>query len=272
MKSRTAGPALLALGLLLSCAGTAPDAPAADAPASAARGDAGPLPVPTDLDYQLGGANDDLPDAVGIVARDRNEAPLEGRFNVCYVNGFQTQPDEKAFWREHWRLVLKRDGRPVTDEVWGEWLLDLRTRDKRRALARIVGRWTDGCAEAGFDAVEYDNLDSFTRSRGLLTRRQALRYAGLLVRRAHRADLPAGQKNLAGYDGTAIGYDFAVAEECGRYDECDRYAASYGDQVLAIEYRDADFAQTCAQYGDAWAVVRRDRARSPPVDTVLCAD
>lgn len=272
MKARTAGPALLALGLLLSCAGTAPDAPAASRDgATAVQRGSGPLPVPTDLDYQLGGGNDELPEAVGIVARDRNDSPLAGHYNVCYVNGFQTQPDEKAFWRKHWRLVLKR-GRPVKDEVWGEWLLDLRTRDKRHDLARIVGRWTAGCADDGFQAVEFDNLDSFTRSHGLLTRRQALRYARLLVKGADEAELPAGQKNLAGYDGTAIGYTFAVAEECGRYDECDRYASSYGDQVLAIEYRDADFEITCEQYGDVWAVVRRDRALSPDFDPRWCPD
>ena len=51
--------------------------------------------------------------------------------------------------------------------------------------ARIVGRWVDGCAADGFDAVEFDNLDSFTRSHGLIERRQALAYARLLVRAAH---------------------------------------------------------------------------------------
>ena len=55
------------------------------------------------------------------------------RYNVCYVNGFQTQPSEKAFWRKHRGLVLRdADGRPVVDEAWGECLLDLRTPDKRQ--------------------------------------------------------------------------------------------------------------------------------------------
>lgn len=232
-----------------------PTAPAIAAP--------DPLPVDTDMDYQLGGAWDGVPDKVGIVVRDRRDKPLAGRHNVCYVNGFQSQPDERRFWRKHWRLVLKRNGRPVTDEAWGEWLLDLRIPSKRRALARIVGRWTEQCADDGFDSVEYDNLDSFTRSRQLLERRHAIAYARLLVRRAHRAGLPAGQKNLAGFDGTTIGFDFAVAEECGQWRECGRYAAAYGDQVLAVEYRNRAFRRTCRQYGDAWPVVRRDRNLTP---------
>ena len=26
---------------------------------------------------------------------------MPGRYNVCYVNGFQTQPNERKFWRQH---------------------------------------------------------------------------------------------------------------------------------------------------------------------------
>ena len=226
---------------------------------------ADPLPLPgdTDVDYQLGGAWDDVPDHVGIVERDRTDPPLGGRYNICYVNGFQTQPNEKRFWRHHWSLVLQDGGRPVVDSAWGEWLLDLRTPAKRRALARVMGHWVKGCADDGYDAVEFDNLDSFTRSHHLLERRQAIGYARLLVRRAHRNGLAAGQKNLAGFDGTTIGFDFAVAEECGRWDECDRYAAAYGDQVIAVEYRKKDFHATCRAYGDQWPVERRNLALTP---------
>ena len=127
------------------------------------------VPTGTDVDYQLGGAADP-PANVGIVVRDRTEPPAAGRYNVCYVNGFQTQPNEKGFWAKHRGLVLRdADGRPVVDEAWGELLLDVRTAAKRQALARIVGRWVRGCAHDGYDAVEFDNLDSFTRSDGLLT-------------------------------------------------------------------------------------------------------
>jgi len=220
------------------------------------------LPVGTDVDYQLGGPRP-VPDHVGIVARDRMAAPLAGRYNVCYVNGFQTQTDERKFWRQHEALILHRDGRPVTDDAWGEWILDIRTAEKRQRLVRIVGRWTQRCAEAGYDAVEFDNLDSFTRSRGMLTRAQAVAFAEKLVGVAHRAGLAAGQKNLAGFDGRSIGYDFAVAEECGHYRECGAYVRDYGRQVLAIEYRAADFTRTCERHGAELAVVLRDLQLRP---------
>jgi hypothetical protein len=221
-----------------------------------------PLPTGTDVDYQLGGASDPAAN-VGIVVRDRTEAP-SGRFDVCYVNAFQTQPDAQRFWRRHAGLVLRDgDGRPVVDEAWGEKLLDLRTPAERKALARIVGRWVAGCAATGYDAVEYDNLDSWTRSHGLLSKRQAMAYARLITAEAHEHGLSAGQKNTPQLDGPAVGYDFAVAEECGRYDECQRYVDRYGDQVLMVEYRAQDFAKTCAAFGTTHAVVLRDLDLTP---------
>ncbi|MCW2790948.1 MAG: hypothetical protein JWO76_46 [Nocardioides sp.] len=244
--------ALLLLGAVLAALLPAP---------SYAAPDRALPPVGTDFDYQLGG-NRPVPARVGIVVRDREAEPAGGRYNVCYVNGFQTQANERRFWHRHWSLVLKQHGEPVVDEGWGEWLLDLRTDAKRRALARIVGRWVNGCADDGFEGVEFDNLDSFSRSRGLLTRADNKRYAALLVRRAHRAGIAAAQKNFAEWDGSRAGFDFAIAEECARWNECGAYVDSYGRHVLAVEYRRKDFRRACRQWSDQIAVVRRDVALS----------
>ncbi len=214
-------------------------------------------PTGTDWDYQLGGARP-VADQVGIVERDRRAKPVSGRYNVCYVNGFQTQPNEKRFWQRHRSLVLERGGKPVVDSAWGEWLLDIRTSAKRAALARIMGRWTAGCAADGFDGVEYDNLDSFSRSHGLVTRGDAKAFAVLLVKKAHAHELAAAQKNWAEWDGTSVGFDFAVAEQCAQYRECGSYVASYGRHVLAVEYRDRAFHRACRNWSDRIAVVRRD--------------
>jgi hypothetical protein len=162
-------------------------------------------------------------------------------------------------------LVLKRDGGPVVDESWGEWLLDIRTPHKRQRLAAIVGRWVDRCAADGFAAVELDNLDSFSRSHGLLSPADARRYARLLTQRAHVAGLAVAQKNWVelGGRGPDLGFDFAVAEECGRWRECAGYVATYGDHVLVVEYRRVDFRWSCRHFGDRLSVVRRDLGLSP---------
>lgn len=53
---------------------------------------------------------------VEIIARDRTARPVAGRYNICYVNGFQTQPDQLRFWRHHRGLLLERRGRLVVDD------------------------------------------------------------------------------------------------------------------------------------------------------------
>jgi hypothetical protein len=207
-------------------------------------------PVGAGFDYQLGGAYA-LPAGVSVVARDRHDPPA-GDYAICYVNAFQTQPGERRRWPRG--LVLTRLG---DDPGWpGEYAVDISTASKRARAARFVGRWVRRCAADGFDAVELDNLDSWTRFRGApFGRADAVAYARRLVRRAHRSGLAVAQKNTPQLDGRRAGFDFAVAEECGRYRECGRYHRLYGDHVLAIEYRRRDMARTCRAFG---SVVLRD--------------
>lgn len=221
------------------------------------------------FDYQLSGP-DDVPKKVRIAVRDREDPLLEGRYNVCYVNGFQIQPHERKFWRKRPALVLRYKGKPVVDEAWNEWLLDIRTAKKRKRIARIIGRWTGGCADDGFDAVEFDNLDSFYRGHGLIKKRHSRAHARLLVKRAHRAGLAAAQKNWAEFDGRRVGYDFAIAEECGRYRECGRYVATYGKRVLVVEYRRKDFKRACKRWGDRLGILLRDRQLKPGAKRRWC--
>lgn len=249
------------------------DAPAADAPgldvpgadvpsADTAGTDAGTLRLPpanAALDYQLGGAYPP-PAGVGIVSRDRTASPAPGLYNVCYVNGFQIQPDEEAFWMtEHPDLILRdAGGAPVIDPDWDEMLIDVRTPEKRAAVAAIVGGWIDGCADAGFDAIEVDNLDTFSRSMGLIAEDDCVAQMALFSARAHARGLAIAQKNSAELVGrrAELGTDFVVAEECNRYDECDVYTAAYGDAVLVIEYRRADFDAGCAAFPELSIVLR----------------
>jgi len=55
-----------------------------------------------------------------------------------------------------------------------------------------------------------------------------------------------------------IGLDFAIAEECGRWDKCQDYRDVFDDHVIIIEYRLMDFDKTCADVGDALSIVLRD--------------
>lgn len=222
-------------------------------------------PVDATADYQLGGAYEPAA-GVGVVTRDRTEQPSAAAYDICYVNAFQTQPGELDRWeRRHPDLLLRAaDGSVVHDPGWpDEVLLDLSTAPRRARLARIVGRWFDGCARAGFDAVEPDNLDSWTRSRGLLRRADTVAYARLLVARAHRAGLAIAQKNSASLTTeTSLRFDFAVTEDCEVYRECGRFTRRYGDRVIDIEYVDngtGPFERACRARGERISILLRDR-------------
>ena len=47
----------------------------------------------------------------------------------------------------------------------------------------IVGQWIDECAAKGFDAVDIDNLDTYSRFATRITKTAAIQYMTLLAAR-----------------------------------------------------------------------------------------
>lgn len=231
------------------------------------------LPREGGFDYQLGASHDaDL----GVVVRDASAAPLPGAYSVCYVNGFQTQPGQEGLWDEHPELLLRdAAGEPVVDPDWpDEILLDPSTPARRDGILAVLGPVIAGCAEAGFDAFEIDNLDSLTRT-DALERTDALALAADFARLAHEHGLEIAQKNVAEFSRTLhdeLGYDLAVVEECGAYAECAAFTEVYGEDVLQIEYPDSlaaaglTFADVCAMPDRAPHTILRDRGLVGPED------
>lgn len=255
-------------------------------PASAATTWTAPTPN-AQFDYQIGGAYTP-PTGTTVLSRDRRDVPAAGKYTICYVNAFQTQDDElDRVWKQHQDLLLAKPGVHVpadadptvkadvqkywvSDSGWSEILLDISSSSKREELADIVGGWIDSCAQDGFQALEPDNLDSWTRNRNserLLTQQNAVDYAALLAERAHAAGLAFAQKNTPALSGSKadIGFDFAIAEECARYNECDSYTDDYGNNVIVVEYRRQDFDTAChaPDVGGDLSVVLRNRNVTP---------
>ncbi len=248
--------------------------------AVAADGDWAPPPANARFDYQIGG-DYTPPKGVKVVSRDwfEGEAP-SSLYVICYVNAYQTQPDddgsrpdEKSQWPEH--LVLTELG---DDPNWGgEYLIDISTPEFRTDAANHVQQMIQECDTKGFEAVEFDNLDSWTRFDDTpledevpFDRDDAIAYAELLVAAAHDLGLAAAQKNTADLTKaearTQIGFDFAIAEECGRWKECGAYRKVYGNNVIVIEYRLKDFKRDCKKkkLRRALSVVLRDVNVSTP--------
>ncbi|NSC20177.1 endo alpha-1,4 polygalactosaminidase [Streptomyces albus subsp. chlorinus] len=267
---RALGAAVAAAALLLTAAQVNASSAAAEEehPSTQDRTAAKDLKLPpahAGFDYQIGGAYKP-PAGVGVVTRDHTAEPAAGLYNICYVNAYQTQPGAANQWDSD--LLLKdADGKVIYDGEWdGEALLDLRTAKKRERIAAKVNGWIDECAAKGFQAVEPDNFDSYERSEKLLNTTQAQEYARLLTEHAHSKGLAVGQKNASELAGahTANGFDFAVAEQCGQWDECESYTKEFGDHVVVIEYTKDGLAKACDGWGDQLSIVRRDLNVVPP--------
>ncbi|MDT0329904.1 endo alpha-1,4 polygalactosaminidase [Nocardiopsis lambiniae] len=219
------------------------------------------------FDYQLGGGYPP-PEDVGIVVRDSTDEPEPGMYSICYVNGFQTQPGEERKWLDEGLVLLDEAGEPVIDPGWpDERLLDTSTDEKRGRIAALLGATIEGCADDGFAAVEFDNLDSYLRSQGWLTVEDNFALAEELVAIVHDHGLLAAQKNAAEETerGREAGFDFAITESCAAWFECDAYTSVYGDEgVLDIEYPDTlenaglTFEDVCADPESPSRTILRD--------------
>ena len=250
------------VGSMVACSAVITERPSIPALTSAA----GTFPSDLVFDYQLGGGYEPV-DGVGGVARDSTDSADPDLYSLCYVNGFQSQPADRDSWLAEPDLVLfGRDGEPVIDENWpDELILDASSDQLRARIAARIGESITQCAEAGFDAVEIDNLDSYTRSEGRLTENDAIALAGKYAVIAHTAGLLIGQKNaveLGTRGRDEVGFDFAVAEECQRYDECDEYTRVYGAAMIDIEYTDnlrGSFADVCDDAQTPFSTILRDR-------------
>lgn len=265
--------ASLLLGGAMANAATAPERGQDPAAAHPRRASAPAIvlpPVNGSFDYQIGGG---YPPLVGtrIVTRDISQKPAPHTYGICYINAFQAQTAARHWWlTKHPNLVLRDShGRPVVDKGWNEMLLDTSTQAKRRGLLRIESRWLGRCSTKGYRGVEPDNLDSWTRSHHLLTMRENAMFAAALVRAGHARGLAIAQKNdtdmLALHSLTR--FDFAVAEECQVYSECNQYMGTYGRHLIEIEYPDngglANFQAACDARGSQISIAYRDRDVRP---------
>lgn len=253
-----------AVGTAVACASAAAAGVLAPAPASAAS--IALPPVHAGFDYQIGGAYTP-PSGVGVVSRDHSASPAAGLYNICYVNAFQTQrigdPGGPDGWDQD--LLLKDgNGEVVIDPDWDEAILDITTDAKRQSIANKIKAQIDECAAKGFNALELDNFDTYTRDvvKGAITDSHAQTYMRILSSYGHGKGLAVGQKNTVELapNHAANGLDFAIAEECGdpEWNECSQYLSAFGNHAIFIEYTDAGMANAC-QYGDRVSVVQRDR-------------
>lgn len=231
--------------------------PAVPATASAATDLPDPVPCPgcwqappvTSWQWQLSSTVDTGVDVqmYGIDGFD-NPASLvatlhgDGRRVVCYISAGSVEKWRPDAGRFPERIIGKRL------EGWaGERWLDVR---RRGVLRDIMQQRVQMCADKGFDAVEFDNVDGWSNRTGFPLRgSDQLRYNVMLANLAHAAGLSAFLKNDVEQIRRLLPYfDMALNEECFSYDECDLLLPflDAGKAVFHVEY-ELDTADFCPQ-------------------------
>jgi hypothetical protein len=154
-----------------------------------------------------------------------------GKKAVCYVSAGSYEnwrPDASAYPAG---VLAHSNGWP------GERWVDIRQID---VLRPILEARADKCVEAGFDAIDWDNVDGYTNNTGLpLTGADQLAFNTAIADIAHDRGLAVGLKNdLEQLAALKDDFEFAVNEQCHQYQECGWYDdwIAAGKPVLQIEY------------------------------------
>jgi hypothetical protein len=155
-----------------------------------------------------------------------------GAHAVCYVDAGSWEnfrPDANAY---------PAAVRGLSNGWPGERWLDIRA---TAVLLPIIDARVAKCATAGFDAVEFDEVDGYTNNTGFpLTAADQLSFDTALAAIAHSHGLSVGLKNdLDQLTALQDTFDFAINEQCAQYKECSAYDAwtAAGKAVVEVEYR-----------------------------------
>jgi hypothetical protein len=169
-----------------------------------------------------------------------------GRKAICYISA--------GTW-ENWRADAGAFPASVkgSKNGWpGELWLDIR---QTSILLPIMDARVQKCRQAGFDGVEFDNVDGFSNRTGFpLTAADQLTYDASLANLAHSYGLTAALKNDVEQVPDLVSYfDYAINEQCQQYNECgnyDTYFTGAGKTVFQVEYK-LSLVKFCGQANTA---------------------
>jgi hypothetical protein len=182
---------------------------------------------PDVYDIDLYASNGVTPDKVGVAA-----IHALGAHAVCYVDAGtweRFRPDAGLYPAS---VKGRKNGWP------GERWLDIR---QTGILLPIIKQRVAKCADAGFDAVDFDNVDGYTSKTGFpLTAAEQLTFNKDLAAIAHSYGLSVGLKNdLGQLSQLEASFDFAINEQCAQYDECAMYNGwkAAHKAIVEVEYK-----------------------------------
>jgi glycosyl hydrolase family 114 len=200
-------------------------------------------PTVYDVDFLVdplcaSGGSDNVDNTAAVAA-----VHAAGAHAVCYLDAGTDEPfrpDHQLyldFDRSCGGCLLGKAVRGFNEEHW----LDLNDTQGQRAfiLGRVAARLAR-CKAAGFDAVEFDNVEGYANDTGLpISETTQLLFDTALANLAHANGLTAALKNDLEQVPELLPYfDMAINEQCQEFDECgalDPFVAA-GKAVFQVEY------------------------------------
>ena len=155
-----------------------------------------------------------------------------GRIVICYLNAGAWEP-----FRDDASLFPKSvKGKPVSGFTNERWL-DIR---RGSILHPLMQERMDDCKSAGFDGIEFDNVDGYANDTGFhLTYRDQLTYNVWLANQAHTRGLSVALKNDLDQVKDLLPYfDWALDEQCFELQECNKLLPfiNANKAVMEVEY------------------------------------
>jgi endo-alpha-1,4-polygalactosaminidase (GH114 family) len=201
----------------------------------------------------------DLYAADGITPNTRAVTSIHSRGGhaVCYVSA--------GSW-ENWRPDAKQfPAQALGNELagWqGEKWLNIAN---QKPLLPLMRSRAKKCRRAGFDAIDWDNVDGYTNKTGFrLSGKDQRAYNLQLANIAHDQGLAVGLKNDVSQAATLEpSFDFVVNESCTIFNECELLAPfeKAGKAIVAIEYK-TDPLEFCTRVSPRWSAMVMDRELS----------
>ncbi len=190
----------------------------------------------------------------GVVARvydiDGQEATTDlvaklhadGHVVICYFSA--------GSW-ENWRPDASAFPKSVIGNAlqgWaGENYLDVRSQAVRDLMAKRM----DSFKSKGCDGLEPDNVDLYSARTGFgITTADSINYDKWLAASGHQRGLTVALKNSSEVVEQVVSdFDFAIAEECFDYQECQAYSpfVTQNKAVLVAEYTKRVKATWCSK-------------------------
>ena len=209
-----------------------------------------PLPGMVSWYYQLTGQLQPQPASIYIVDMFDNDAATiaslkaDGHTVICSMSAGRVEnwrPDASSFAKAD--IGNRADGQ-------GEYWVDTRSSNVRSIMLSRL----DLARDKGCHGIDFDSVDGYLNNTGFaLNATTQIDYNRFLAFAAHDRKLILSLNNVPelANDLSQI-FDFAIAEECFRYNECSSYLPfiTRAKPVLAVEYSNYS-TQQCQQAKDS---------------------